>query len=591
MEKTTSEDVPNNILVIELERIDDDCLLFDVGQEYRLHVNKEYIVDAFDNKLEEDIDISFTPEQRLRLVDLSYYTDTYEDYSYQNTIFAQFNDKVDPSSIANTISSQPSHPWTQIVEPYSCQTSIRYNSLEALAQNTTYQVTVQGNIRNMKGVTVSNSMTKTIKTDYLRVIDTEPDHGETGVDINTSIEIEYNNSIASGTVTLSPAVTGNVYYGDEYVTFYPSQPLVYDTTYTVTVTNVKDWNNNTARDTTFSFTTEPFQVVASSPSNGSINVERDMEYVHMDFTGNIDTASVKNAVITIAPADTFTRVYSSNSVHVMFKHYLSASTIYTVNVSGVKSSTGKTMRPFELKFTTEPKAVWTPTCGLSGQNRVSINTPITISTNQTLDTSTIRGCFSINPSVPGTFSFYQGTTNFTFKPNSPLDTSKTYTVTIANTLKNKFGDNAAPYSFSFKTSNSSYIFYEGFETELTGWGGFYPQGWARTTSQHYTGSWSMGAAGYTSSYTDIQTPLIDLSSYSNATLSFYHKFNGYYIIYISFNGSSWYNIYSTSSVQPNWTYQSIPINDFTGSGNVKILFYYSGGSTDNYWYIDDVTIQ
>ena len=95
----------------------------------------------------------------------------------------------------------------------------------------------------------------------------------------------------------------------------------------------------------------------------------------------------------------------------------------------------------------------------------------------------------------------------------------------------------------------------------------------------------------------LKTPVLDLSSASSASLSFWYKnpYGGDFSVYISIDGGS---TYTTSLVtgltsQSTWRERTIDISDYAGQSNVVIVFKGTSnyGSSDANIYLDDVTVS
>ena len=91
----------------------------------------------------------------------------------------------------------------------------------------------------------------------------------------------------------------------------------------------------------------------------------------------------------------------------------------------------------------------------------------------------------------------------------------------------------------------------------------------------------------------------DLTDEESPQVSFWHKYQfgsgdtGFVEINMD-GGKGWERIYSAlDSTQSEWTQVSVPLDSYTGHGNVKFRFHFTSDNTDtaNGWYIDDVQIN
>src|SRR5690348_13199034 len=94
------------------------------------------------------------------------------------------------------------------------------------------------------------------------VTGTSPAANASGVAVNTQVAAQFNGnldatSVTAGSITLSPAAAGSTSLGGDNrtLTFVPVAALATSTTYTATVSGVRDTQGNTIADYSWSFTT------------------------------------------------------------------------------------------------------------------------------------------------------------------------------------------------------------------------------------------------------------------------------------------------------------------------------------------------
>ncbi|MCL5808828.1 MAG: Ig-like domain-containing protein [Deltaproteobacteria bacterium] len=114
------------------------------------------------------------------------------------------------------------------------------------------------------------------------------------------------------------------------------------------------------------------------------------------------------------------------------------STVLIVGCSGSGSSTPPTI----VSVNPEDRAV-----------NVSIVTSVSVTFNQPMNTASAEGAFSINPNVPGTFSWDDGNTVMTFTPSDDLaDGARQYTCTVGTAAKNIDGNAlSSPHQWRWTT--------------------------------------------------------------------------------------------------------------------------------------------
>ena len=153
-------------------------------------------------------------------------------------------------------------------------------------------------------------------------------------------------------------------------------------------------------------------------------------------------------------------------------------------------------------------------------------------------------------------------------------------------------------SITLDTTPPDYLFSDDAEDDLGNW--VADSEWSASTADAYTGSQSFRIAPFDYYYgQDFNLTLassIDLSSISNATLTYYYKYNYYYYdagyVEISTDGGdTWTTLKTYNSDQTEWTQETIDLGDYIGNSDVKIRFrYYAYYGYDTYWYVDDIIV-
>jgi len=143
------------------------------------------------------------------------------------------------------------------------------------------------------------------------------------------------------------------------------------------------------------------------------------------------------------------------------------------------------------------------------------------------------------------------------------------------------------------------IFSDDVENGANGWTAQAP--WAITTesANSPTHSWTDSPGGNYGNNRNISltSPVIDLSEYTGAELSFFHKIItepswdfGY--VETSTNGTTWNTIAIYDGNHASWAQESLPINGLAGSATARIRFRFTtdGNTVYDGWHVDDISI-
>jgi hypothetical protein len=203
-----------------------------------------------------------------------------------------------------------------------------------------------------------------------------------------------------------------------------------------------------------SFRTIGFRVTNTSPASGTTALDL-RGYVTMDFSGAIDTGSVRAAFgITPASVGSFS-MYRGGSY---FDFFPSTDFVpnahYVVTLSTVmKSLTGIPLaEDYTLSFATDSFRVSSFYPG-EGASNVPTYSNLEIDFNALIDLVSIDSGFAISPAVPGTISSFNGW-NLTFTHATPFQAQTKYVVTVSAPTRTKEGyPLLRPYKFSFITGD------------------------------------------------------------------------------------------------------------------------------------------
>jgi hypothetical protein len=226
-----------------------------------------------------------------------------------------------------------------------------------LAFNTSYTATVTAAVKSVGGVALAASRVWTFTTASApdtsapTVSSTVPANAATGVSINGNVAITFSEALDPASVTTTTvalkvgttAVAGAVAYAGVTATFTPTQALSASTSYTATVSGVKDLAGNTlAASYAFTFTTgatadnTPPTVSAVFPSASTTGIATNTA-ITATFSEAMAPASISTASFTlsapgpVAVAGTVT--YTGVTATFAPSAALATSTLYTATIT------------------------------------------------------------------------------------------------------------------------------------------------------------------------------------------------------------------------------------------------------------------
>jgi len=147
------------------------------------------------------------------------------------------------------------------------------------------------------------------------------------------------------------------------------------------------------------------------------------------------------------------------------------------------------------------------------------------------------------------------------------------------------------------------VFTDTVENGNIGWTtGGTPNTWAITTESYHSfnHSWtdSPGVSYQNNANNYIVSPIMDLSDYSGATLSFWHRYDteaGYdycNVEYSTDGGSTWSEVTHYDGTITSWEYVELPIPELDDQSNSRIRFHFDSDVYINAdgWHIDDIAL-
>jgi hypothetical protein len=199
--------------------------------------------------------------------------------------------------------------------------------------------------------------------------DRQPASGATGVAASTDVTATFSEAVTSSSITMAlrdsndTPVSGVKAYdaGTRRATFTPSSALRGSETYTATVSDATDAAGNTMDSVSWVFTTAsappadttPPTITARTPASGATGVPTSTT-VTATFDEAVQPSTINTALSGPGGSVSGDVVYDSASRKATFtpNAALTASTTYTVGVSGVKDLAGNTMSAVSWTFTT-----------------------------------------------------------------------------------------------------------------------------------------------------------------------------------------------------------------------------------------------
>ncbi|MBP4137032.1 Ig-like domain-containing protein [Flavobacterium geliluteum] len=271
-------------------------------------------------------------------------------------ISATFNEYMDPNSITSTsfIVSGMS-PITGTVTYTGRTASFKPQAL--LEENTTYTAKITTKAKDVNGNFLQLEHVWVFSTGMLLrpvVTAADPINNAIGVALNKTISATFNMAMNPATLNSTTfkvnqgtnPVLGVISYTGSTVSFAPTNPLLANRIYTVTITAGAKNSIGTAMiaDYSWSFTTDGVPTVtATDPMNNAINVALN-QTVTADFSTLMDAASITTATFTLKQGTTTilgTVSYSGNTASFNPTNALALGQIYTATITnGAKSASG-----------------------------------------------------------------------------------------------------------------------------------------------------------------------------------------------------------------------------------------------------------
>jgi hypothetical protein len=309
---------------------------------------------------------------------------------------------------------------------------------------------------------------------------TAPTAGATGVSRSTAVTATFSRSmdattLTSSTVTVtgpSGAVSGVVSYDDttKMVTFAPSSPLAYSTTYTAKISTGARAADGVALASAvqWSFTVAdpvPPTVTATVPVNGAQQIGPSV-HPSATFSKAIDATTLTSSTVTLtgpSGAVTATVAYNASTQSVVLTPTASlADGTYTMRLDHSITATDGAALATDYTWTfTVASGLPTPavvsTSPASGATGVSRTASVSATFNRSLLASSVNSStFDLRDAggalVPATVSYNASTQTATLTPSAALAGSTTYTAEVSSGMQAGDGTPVTAASWSFTTT-------------------------------------------------------------------------------------------------------------------------------------------
>jgi hypothetical protein len=324
--------------------------------------------------------------------------------------------------------------------------------------------------------TVLFALEPTPDTSAPYIVSTTPTNGSTGVSVNSTLQIKWNESMdpatSQGAFSSSPTIqcTWSWPSADLQVCT-PRSPLQASTLHDVSVsTSARDVaGNQMKKPYGYSFTTggggggggNAPTVTSTTPANGAIGVPVTTQ-ISFTFDMAMNTSASQGA-LSVSPVVTGSFAWTSGDRVLTLTPgaALANGTAYTATLgTAAKSAAGVALpSAFILSFTTQTGGGGNPvpptvsgTSPPDGATGVPRNANIVIDFDKGMDPVSAQGALSSNPPATGSFSWTSGNTRLTLNPSADLAGDTLYEFVVAKSAKSATGAAmAADHKFSFKT--------------------------------------------------------------------------------------------------------------------------------------------
>ncbi len=347
-------------------------------------------------------------------------------------------------------------PGTYVLE--DGQRRIRFTPSTPLAASVAYTVTLTDELRDVAGNALTNPGSFVFTTGAANdttaptVTANAPVYNEANVGLTPQIRVAFGEPVNPMTVNstsfiLYNPIVGNYIRGTitlaadrRSALFTPDAPLERSTQYYYYLSPFEDLaGNNAGLGVTYfrtGLTTDTVApaLVSITPANGATNVPVNAK-VRAAFSELVDGTSVSASTIQLTPPVAGTVTVSADHLSLLFTPAanMAVSTTYTVQVAGVRDSSGNVMSPVTSSFTTSasptPDTI-APTVvsfvPANGATNVSVSSPIVLTVSEPIRLTDFSESMRVFANIsgfgllqmPGSYSTNQAGTVITFTPSA-----------------------------------------------------------------------------------------------------------------------------------------------------------------------------
>jgi len=331
---------------------------YEVGHTYTVVVDTS-LRDINNNLMGEAYVFSFAPEPNLRIL-MIYPDPAAGKLSVTQNQFPSvlFNSKM-TSSLFSSISFSP--PLSGLWNLSYDSAYVSFSPSNPLSFSTQYTVTIPQGTADRDGHGLPQSFQAVYTTHPFMILSASPPHGSVEVPPWTSVYFQVTGRIdvntVVGAVTVSPSIAYSISAYENSFYLYLDSPARFatGTTYTITISSgLKASDGTSLVPYIHQFTTEPFEVNYTSPSNGQTGVYR-YTSINVQCNDAIDQSTISSS-LTISPtvAGTISMTYDETGFYFSPTNGFAANTTYTVTVAAsLKSTRGVAIEsPRIFSFTT-----------------------------------------------------------------------------------------------------------------------------------------------------------------------------------------------------------------------------------------------
>ena len=398
-------------------------------------------------------------------------------------ITVTFNEAMNNSSVESAFSTIPvttgSFSWSGNVMTYTPDSNLAYNQ--------TYNVTVGTGAKDLAGNSLNSAYIWSFITFAPDAIPpTINGNTPTGNNepVTTKITVTFSEAMnhisVESAFSTSPSIAGSFSWSGNNMTYIPGSNLAYSQTYNVTVgTDAMDIaGNHMSAQYEWNFTTmdpdvTPPIIIGNSPAGTNVSVAAQ---IIVNFSEPMNQESVQSSFFTIT-ATTGSFSWNGNNMTYTPLSNLEYGKTYNVIIGpGAKDIAGNNLSELYVwDFTTVPYTMAPDTTApeIIGNTPRGSNNPVTsriiVTFSEAMNHTSVESVFSTSPNITGSFSWSGN--NMTYTPDSVLNFSTTYNVTIGTGATDLAGNMLSPLSWSFTTASSSInlITNPGFESGKTPW--------------------------------------------------------------------------------------------------------------------------